>query len=110
MPAQSGLLGQVAPGATTLTDLYTVPADMKALVKVIITNRAAETTFRIAAASGGELVSNKQYIAYDKQIDSYDTGSTIEFWIGAGDKVRVYAASANLSFTCTGQEEYITNG
>lgn len=106
MPEIIGILGQVAPGATTLTDLYTVPEGITAKVKVIITNRAAETTFRVAAGVGGALIEDKQYVAYNKKIASEDTGSTVEFQVGAGDKIRVYAASANLSFTCTGEERY----
>jgi len=48
----------------------------------------------------------KQYLAYDKDIAAKDTGTTVDFELGADDKVRVYAGSANLSFTCTGIEEY----
>ena len=101
-----GLLGQVAPGATTLTDLYTVPASKNATVHVIITNRSTATTFRVAVAVDGAVDDVKQYVAYGKAIAANDTETTIELMLGADDKVRVYAGTANLSFTCTGIEEY----
>ncbi len=104
--AVKGILGQVAPGATTLTDLYTVPASKNAEVQVIITNRSTQTTFRIAGAIDGAIDANKQYLAYDKVIAANDSVTTLPFKLGADDKVRVYAGSANLSFTCTGTEEY----
>ncbi len=104
--AIKGILGQLAPGATTLTDLYTVPAQKTATVHIIITNRSTATTFRVAAAVDGAADDNKQYLVYDKDIAANDTVATVTFELGADDKVRVYAGSANLSFTCTGIEEY----
>ncbi len=101
-----GILGQLNADATTLTDLYTVPAGKRATVNVIITNRSAESSFRVAAALDGAIDDLKQYVAYDKIIAAEDTGTTVTFKLGANDKVRVYAASANLSLTCNGFEEY----
>jgi len=101
-----GLLGQLAPGAASLETLYTVPSGKTATVNVIITNRGAQTSFRVSAAVDGAVDDLKQYVAYDKIIAALDTGTTVTFMLGAGDKVRVYAGSANLSFTCTGIEEY----
>ena len=101
-----GILGQLDAAATTLTDLYTVPAGKRAKVNVIITNRGAEASFRVAAALDGAVDDLKQYVAYDKIIGAEDTGTTVTFKLGANDKVRVYASSANLSFTCNGFEEY----
>jgi len=101
-----GLLGQLAPGAASLEELYVVPAGKTATVHVIICNRGASTSFRVAGAVDGAVDDVKQYIAYDKIIAAQDTGTTVEFELGADDKVRVYAGSANLSFTCTGTEEY----
>ncbi len=104
--AVKGILGQVAPGATTLTELYRVPAQKKATVRVIIVNRSTQTSFRVSAAVDGAVDEVKQYVAYDKIIAAQDTGVTVEFKLGADDVVRVYAGTANLSFTCTGIEEY----
>lgn len=101
-----GLLGQLDADAASLTVLYTVPTGKRATVNVIITNRGAQTSFRVAAALDGAVDDNKQYVAYDKIVAAQDTGTTVTFKLGANDKVRVYAGSANLSFTCNGFEEY----
>ncbi len=103
----TGALGQLAPGATTLTELYRVPAGKKVKnARVIICNRGAQTSFRVAHAVDGAVDDLKQYVAYDKIIAGQDTGVTVAFKLGADDVVRVYAGTANLSFTCTGIEEY----
>ncbi len=101
-----GILGQLAPSAASLETLYTVPSSKTATVHVIITNRGAQTSFRVSIAVDGAVDDLKQYLAYDKVIDALDTGTTVTFMMGPGDKVRVYAGSANLSFNCTGTEEY----
>ena len=106
MAVVKGILGQLAPGAASLETLYTVPASKTATVHVIITNRGAQTSFRVSAAVDGAVDDVKQYVAYDKIITANDTGTTVPFMLGADDKVRVYGGSANLSFTCTGIEEY----
>ena len=106
MTRTRGIFGQLAPNAESLETLYTVPPSNTAAVHVIITNRGAQTSFRVSAAVDGAVDDLKQYLAYDKIIDALDTGTTVSFLLGPGDKVRVYAGSANLSFNCTGTEEY----
>lgn len=101
------ILGQSAPGATTLTDLYTVPAATTAIVaSVIVCNRAATSdTFRIALAVEGAANANAQYIYYDVVIDNNDTFvASIGITLGARDVIRVYAGTANLSFGAVGTE------
>jgi hypothetical protein len=105
MATVKGILGQSAPSATTETDLYTVPASKNATVKVIVTNRSTETTFRISVGIDGAVTANAQYIAYDTVIGDNDTKSTATLMVGSTDVVRVYAGSANVSFTCTGIEQ-----
>ena len=101
-----GILGQIAPSATTLTALYTVPANKNATVKVIVTNRAASTgSFRISVGVNGAGDATEQYLAYDKAIADNDTGSTVTFTLGDTDVLRIFASNANLSFTCTGFEQ-----
>ena len=106
MPVIKGILGQIAPGAASLDDLYTVPSGVAAQGQVIITNRGAQTSFRVSAAQDGAVDDNKQYVAYDKIVAANDTGVTVTFRLGSGDKIRVYAGSVNLTFICTGIEEY----
>jgi hypothetical protein len=101
------VLGQVAPSATTNTDLYTVGAGKSAVVSTIaVTNRAAtSSTYRIAIRIAGAAISNEDYIAYDSTVAANDsTMLTIGITLGAADIITVYASSANLSFNAFGSE------
>lgn len=100
----SGVFGQAAPSSGVWTDIYTVPASTVAVVRVIITNRAAgDASFRVAASPNGAAIANEHWIAGDKPIAGNDSGSSIAFVVSSGDVVRVYASTANLSFTATGE-------
>jgi hypothetical protein len=101
------VLGQSAPGATTETDLYTVPTLTSAIASsIIICNRgSSSTTFRVSIAVGGGATGNKDYLYYDIPIAGNDTFiATIGITLAAADKVKVYAGNANLSFNLFGQE------
>ena len=101
------ILGQSAPAATTETDLYTVPAATETIVStIVVSNRAAtDATFRISVAPDGAATANSHYIAYDLScggngINAFTFGLTLD----ATDKIRVYASSADLTFSAFGTE------
>lgn len=101
------ILGQVAPNATTETDLYVVPAATETIVStIVVANRAAtDATFRITVSPNGAATANAQYLAYDVScsgngINAFTFGITLD----ATDKIRVYASSANLTFSAFGTE------
>jgi hypothetical protein len=101
------VLGQSAPSATTLTDLYTVPASTSTTISTfIICNRgSSNATFRVSVAVGGASDDNKQYLYYDALILKNDSiPVTIGPTLAATDVVRVYASSADLSFNIFGVE------
>jgi hypothetical protein len=101
------VLGQSAPNATTETDLYTVPALTQAIISSLtICNRsAAVVTFRVSISVGGGATANKDYRYYDVTIPPRDTFiATVGWCMGAADKMRVYASTANLSFSLDGSE------
>ncbi len=104
----TGILGQSAPLSNELTNLYTAPSNVTTTGRVIITNRSTESTFRIAVAVAGVDDSVEQYLAYDRTISENDTGSTIAFFVGSTDVIRVESSSGSLSFTFTGTE--VENG
>jgi len=107
MPTTLKTLGQVAPIATTETDLYTVPSSTTAVVSsVVVCNRAATaSTFRISVAVGGGATANKDYLFYDVIVGGNDTFvATMGITLATTDKVKVYASTANLSFNLFGQE------
>jgi len=101
------VLGQSNPSATTLTDVYTVPASTSAVVSsIVVANRSnVQTSFRISIAPGGAADSDKQYLYYDVGIPGNDTFSaTLGISLATTDVVRVYATLATLSFNIMGVE------
>lgn len=101
------ILGQSAPAATTESDLYTVPAATETIIStIVVANRSSsDATFRISISPNGAATANSQYIAYDLScagngINAFTFGLTLD----ATDKIRVYASSANLTFSAFGSE------
>ena len=108
MPTAYKVLGQVAPAATTETNLYTVPVSTQAVVSSIaITNQAASSaTFRIAVRpSADATTAAKHYLVYGTTVGAADTVVlTIGVTLAASDKIQVYGSSATLSFSAYGSE------
>lgn len=102
------MLFQSAPSATTETDVYTCPASKTATFStILICNRSTTTqaTFRLSASAGGGATANKDYLYYDEIVPPSSTfAATIGVHLAAGDVVRVYASTANLSFNGFGVE------
>jgi hypothetical protein len=101
------ILGQAAPAARALTDVYTVPASTIATISTItICNRKnSNTTFRVAVAQGGAADDLKQYLFYDTLVLKNDTiPVTIGITLAATDVLRVYANSDSVSFNVFGVE------
>ena len=101
------ILGQSAPAATTAADLYTVPAATQGIVStVVVANRGATAaTFRLSTSVAGAATATKDYLAYDVSISANSfIALTLGITLGATDKIRVYASTANLSFTAYGME------
>ena len=101
------VLGQSAPGAASLTDLYTVPALTSTVCSsIIVCNRSATaTSFRVAVRPAGAAISNEMYLYYDVTIAGNDTFiATIGISLATTDVVSVYATLATLSFNLMGQE------
>ena len=101
------VLGQSAPAATTEADLYTVPAATETVVSsLVVANRAASSaTFRISVAVNGSATANQDYLVYDATINGNSTTSfTLGITVDATDKIRVFASTADLSFSAFGSE------
>jgi hypothetical protein len=107
MPATYKVLGQNAPGATTDTNLYTVPANTSAVIStIVVANRATSTsTYRIAIRPNAATLANQHYIAFDVTVGAGDsTTLTLGITLGAADIITVRASTANLSFSAFGSE------
>lgn len=101
------VLGQVNPGATTLTTLYTVPgATSTAASSVVVCNQAASAgTFRLSIQVAAAADNAKQYLYYDTAIGANDTFiATIGVTLATTDVVKCYSSSATMSFTIYGVE------
>jgi glucose-6-phosphate dehydrogenase assembly protein OpcA len=101
------VLGQQAPGAASLTTLYTVPALTSTVCSSItVCNRSSvATSFRVAIRPAGAAISNEMYLYYDVAIAGNDTFiATIGITLATTDVVSVYNTLATLSFTLYGQE------
>lgn len=101
------VLGQSAPLAATLTDLYTVPASTSTVVSTItVCNRGTtNATFRIAVAPAGAADANAHYLYYNVTITGEDTfAATLGITLATTDKIRVYASTANITFNAFGVE------
>jgi hypothetical protein len=107
MPTSYKVLGQVAPGATTDTTLYTVPANTEAIIStLIIANRASTAaTYRIAIRPNAATLANLHYIAFDVSVAAGDsTTLTLGLTMDAADVITVRGSTADLSFSAFGSE------
>lgn len=107
MPIANKVLGQSAPAAGILTDLYTVPGGAEAVSSTItVANRSnIATSFRIAVRPAGAGILDEMYLFYDIPIPGNDTfGATFGFTLAATDVVSVLATLPTLSFNIFGQE------
>lgn len=101
------ILGQSAPSAATLTDIYTVPAVTSAAVSsIMVANRSATaTSIRVSIAPAGAADATSQYIVYDLAIDGNDVITlNVGITLATTDKIRVYATLATVSFSVFGVE------
>lgn len=107
------ILNQVAPAATTETQLYSVPATVNSAVvsSIIVCNQAGTSaTYRIAVlttsnAATGAVATSSNWIVYGATVPASDSvvipaGITIQ----SGGSIRVYSSSSTVSFSAFGSE------
>ena len=110
MPTAYKILGQQNPSATTETTLYTVPSSTSTVISTLsIANQAGTSgTYRIAiqpSADAGSSAAAKHWIVYGATVGASDSILlTLGITLATGDRIRVYASSANMSFAAFGSE------
>lgn len=108
MPTAYKVLGQSNPSATTETTLYTVPATTSSVVSTVaIANQTATAaTYRIAVRpSADTTTAAKHWVVYGATVPASDSiFLTLGVTLATGDKIQVYASTANLSFSAFGSE------
>lgn len=104
----SGILGQQALAATTLTTVYTVPASTLGVVNINITNRSTSATadVRVALASTAT-PTNAEYIEFDAVIPARGVLERTAVVMNATKQVVVYASTANCSVSVYGLEQSV---
>ena len=102
------ILGQSAPAATVLTDMYTVPLATSAIISCLTVCNPNTTTcaIRVSIAKAGAVNSQMQYLYFDLPIEPNDTliEKDLKISLAAGDIVRVQACTLGVSFNITGLE------
>jgi hypothetical protein len=99
------ILAQSAPGAASLTDLYTCPKGVGIVAHLFVANRSATpTAFRVSTARDGAVDATSQYSAYDKAISGNAVDRVEGIALSPDDVVRVYNTLATLSFVLFGLE------
>jgi hypothetical protein len=102
------VLAQSNPAATTEGTLYTVPADTSAVISTLtIANQTGSSaTYRIAIRPSADgTTTAKHWIVYGATVAASDsTMLTLGLTLAAGDKIQIYASTANLSFSAFGSE------
>lgn len=107
MPTTIKILGQVNPAATTETQLYASTGVTAAVSSIVVCNQAGTSaTYRIAVVdSTSGSAAAKNWIVYGATVPASDTvvipaGITM----AASQQIRVFASTANLSFSAFGTE------
>ena len=108
MPTAYKVLAQSIPSATTETTLYTVPSSTSTVVSTVsICNQAGTAgTYRIAVRPAADATTaTKHWIVFGATVAANDSIMlTLGLTLAAGDVVRVFASSANMSFAAFGSE------
>lgn len=97
-----GALAQDVPAATTLTDVYEVPADQRGTVQVVACNRGSTAVIRLSHAISGAADSDEQYLLFDLSLAGGETRVTSKFIVGAGDILRAYSDTGDVAFNING--------
>ena len=102
----TGRLGVADLSATTITDIYTVPASTIASVNVNVCNRTASTVkVRLALSDTTVTQGNDEFIEYDVSIPANGVLERTAIMMDAGKIITAYSDTANVSVVVTGVEE-----
>ena len=104
----SGILGQAALSATTNTTVYTVPASTLSIVNINVVNRSSTTAASVRVALAATATpQTSEWIEYDASVPANGVLERTGVAINAGEKVVVYASTANCSANVYGLEQAV---
>lgn len=102
----TGRLGTADLAATTITDVYTVPASTITSANVSVCNRNASTVkIRLALSDTTVTQGNDEFIEYDTSIPPNGTFERNGIVLDATKILTAYSDTANVSVVITGVEE-----
>lgn len=105
------ILGKSKPSATTYTVLYSTPntATGAAVVSTLsaCNQSLATVSIRVALCNTGVTTpAGADFVYYDLEIPAKQTfAATLGWTLGQDQRIVVYAATADVSFVATGQEQ-----
>lgn len=101
----TNVLAQLVPAAAVETDILAVDSGSHARIdELVVCNRSAVlVSFRFSISVGGAATQTKDYIYFNLPLLANDTFSNeMGVTLNAMDVVRVYASTADLTFTLFG--------
>jgi hypothetical protein len=100
------VLGQSNPAATTETTLLTTTAATVVSTLAVCNQAGTAATYRIAIRPSADgATAAKHFIVYGATVGASDAIMlTLGVTLASGDKIQVFASSANVSFTAFGSE------
>lgn len=102
----SGVLGQSALSATTNTTVYTVPSSTLAVVNINVVNRSTSATADVRVALASTATPQVQeWIEFDAIVPARGVLERTGIAMNAGERVVVYASTANCSVNVYGLEQ-----
>lgn len=106
MPTAYKVLGQSNPAATEETNLLTTTTETVVSTISIANQTGTAATYRIAIRPSADATTTaKHWIVYGATVGASDSVMlTLGITLASGDKIRVFASSANLSFSAFGSE------
>lgn len=104
----SGILGQAALSATTDTTVYTVPSSTLAVVNINVVNRSSSSSANVRVALASTATpQTSEWIEYDASVSSNGVLERSGIAMNAGERVVVYASTANCSVSVYGLEQSV---
>jgi hypothetical protein len=97
------VLAQAAPGPGVDAELWSATAS--AVIQVVITNRGADTAYRVALVPDGGVLGNEHYLVYDEPLEANRPLYTDKFAVPGGASVWVRSTSGSVTFSANGLEE-----
>jgi hypothetical protein len=107
MPTNYKILGQSNPSASTLTTVYTVPANTQAVVSTITAANFGATSSNVSLSVhvGNATWTASQQVANNISISTQNSlALTLGVTLGAGDTIRANCSTANIAVNIFGSE------